>query len=79
MENNNIFRTAKDWLVNVWQFYYQGFSEMTVGKTLWAIILIKLFIFFVIMKLFFFPNYLSTNFDNDEDRAEHVRAELVNR
>lgn len=64
---------------NIWMFYYTGFREMTVGRTLWAIILIKLFIFFVVMKLFFFPDFLSSNFDNDKDRAEHVRQELTNR
>lgn len=29
----------------VWLFYYEGFRDMTVGKTLWAIILLKLFLF----------------------------------
>lgn len=63
----------------VWTFYYEGFKSMTVGKTLWAIILVKLFIFFVIMKMLFFPNLLKKNFSTDEERAEHVRTELINR
>lgn len=61
----------------VWLFYYEGFRDMTVGKTLWAIILLKLFLFFVVIKLLFFPNILNSNFDNDEDRADHVRQELT--
>ena len=32
-------------LRKVIRFYVEGFREMTVGRTLWAIILIKLFIF----------------------------------
>ena len=52
--------------------YYDGFRTMTVGKTLWKIILIKLIIMFGVLKLFFFPNFLSTNFDTDEERAAHV-------
>lgn len=63
----------------VWDLYYDGFRSMTIGKTLWAIILIKLFVFFVVIKLLFFPNLLNTWFDNDEDRAAHVRHELTNR
>ncbi len=63
----------------VWDFYYSGFKEMTVGKTLWMIIILKLFIFFVIMKFLFFPNLLSRDFDTDEERAEHVRSELTQR
>ena len=33
----------------VWDLYYDGFRNMTLGKTLWAIILIKLFIMFAIL------------------------------
>ena len=50
---------------------------MTLGRTLWAIILIKLFIMFFILKLFFFPNVLNTNFKTDAERAEHVGNELA--
>lgn len=63
----------------VWLMYYDGFRSMTVGKTLWLIILIKVFIFFVVIKLLFFPNLLNRDYDNDEDRADHVRNELLKR
>lgn len=72
---NNIASFSK----RVWLLYYDGFKSMTVGKTLWAIILLKLFIFFVIMKMLFFPNVLKKNFDTDEERADHVRTELLNK
>lgn len=75
----NILTSTSQWLRNVWMFYYTGFKEMTVGKTLWLIILVKLFIFFVVMKFLFFPNFLSTNFNSDEERAAHVRHELTTR
>lgn len=61
----------------IWSLYYDGFRSMTVGKTLWAIILVKLFLFFVVIKLLFFPNILKRDFDSDEDRANHVRQELL--
>ena len=41
-------------LRKVIRFYVEGFREMTVGRTLWAIILIKLFIMFAVLKVFFF-------------------------
>ncbi|SHO46452.1 DUF4492 domain-containing protein [Desulfopila aestuarii] len=56
----------------VYRFYKEGFQRMTLGKTLWKIILIKLVVMFAVLKLFFFPNYLNTNFETDEQRAEHV-------
>ena len=62
----------------IFYFYYDGFKAMTLGKTLWIIILVKLFIFFFVLKLFFFPDLLNTRFDNDDERAEHVSVELTN-
>lgn len=55
----------------VFLFYYDGFRNMTVGKKLWAIILIKLFVFFVILKLFFFKDYLKTNYLTEEERIDY--------
>ena len=59
--------------------YVDGFRSMTVGKTLWLIIAIKLFIFFVIIKILFFPNFLSSKSDSDEGKAQYVREQLLNR
>jgi len=59
-------------LKNVLNFYIEGFKNMRVGKKLWAIIGIKLFVFFFILKLFFFPNILKIKFDNDKDRANFI-------
>ena len=58
-------------------FYRDGFRSMTVGKTLWVIIFIKLFIFFVIIKFIFFPEFLSSKSDNDEGKAQYVRETLL--
>jgi len=64
-------------LINLFQFYYQGFKSMTIGRKLWAIILIKLIILFVVLRLFFFPNYLKSNFSTDEQRSNHVIEQLT--
>ena len=59
-------------LKNIYLFYIDGFKNMKLGKKLWLIIGIKIFVFIFILKLFFFPNILQTNFTNDEDRANFV-------
>ena len=64
-------------LHKVFDLYYDGFRSMRLGRTLWAIILIKLFIIFVVLKLFFFPNFLKQNAKGDE--AGFVASELVER
>lgn len=64
-------------LRRVADLYAGGFREMTVGRRLWAIILIKLAIIFLVFKLFFFPDKLAEEYDNDADRARAVRSSLV--
>ena len=66
-----------NFLYRVYDLYVDGFRHMRLGKTLWAIILIKLFIIFVILKIFFFPNFLKQHADGDE--AGFVAGELVER
>jgi hypothetical protein len=61
----------------IFNFYYEGFKSMTIGKKLWVIILIKLFILFAVLKLFFFHDYLKTNYNTDKERSEHVLDELT--
>lgn len=58
-------------------FYYEGFKGMTVGRKLWVIILLKLFIMFVILKLFFFKNFLNSKFDSDEEKSDYVIEQLT--
>ena len=62
----------------VFHLYYDGFRSMTVGKTLWIIIGIKLFIFFIVIKLLFFPDFLSTKCDSEQEKTEYVRHQLTN-
>lgn len=50
---------------------------MTLGKKLWLIILIKLFIMFAVLKLFFFPDFLKTNFKTDKERSDYVIKQLT--
>jgi len=69
----NIITTIK----KIFQFYLEGFRNMKLGKRLWAIIGIKFVIFFVIMKILFFPNFLKENFSNDSERAEHILQNLT--
>ncbi|MBN1182696.1 MAG: DUF4492 domain-containing protein [Bacteroidales bacterium] len=51
---------------------------MTVGKKLWLIILLKLFIFFIVLRVFFFPDILEKNFNTDKERGDFVLEQLTN-
>jgi len=50
---------------------------MKVGKSLWLIIAIKLFILFAIIKWLFFPNILKTEFKNDTERSQYILEQLT--
>ncbi len=62
----------------VYVFYRDGFRRMTLGRVLWKVIIIKLLVLFGIVKFFFFPNYLNTTFETDEQRADHVIKQITN-
>lgn len=48
---------------------------MTLGRTLWIIILIKLTIMFLVLKIFFFPSTLAGK--TDEQKADYVSRQLI--
>ncbi|HNX85897.1 MAG TPA: DUF4492 domain-containing protein [Bacteroidales bacterium] len=72
-------RTILNFFSKIWYFYYEGFRSMTVGRKLWIIILVKLFILFFIFRLFLFPDFLNSKFNNDKERSDYVREQLIRR
>ncbi len=64
-------------ITRIWRFYRDGFREMTTGKSLWALKIVKLVLKFVIMKLLFFPNLLKRDYNDDDSRADAVRTSLL--
>ena len=67
----------KNVLYRIYDLYVDGFRSMTLGRTLWAIILIKLFIIFVILKLFFSPNFNKEHASEGEE-SEFVASQTLN-
>lgn len=71
VNQENIFK-------RIFRLYYDGFRFMPKwGRQMWVIILLKLFIMFAVFRLFFFPNYLRSNFDSDDERSRHVIERLI--
>lgn len=64
-------------LKKVYLFYYEGFKSMKVGKTLWLIIFIKLFIMFAILKVLFFTRTLSGM--TEQEKAQYVIEQLTSK
>ena len=66
-----------NFVYRVFDLYYEGFRNMRLGRTLWAIILVKLIIIFAVLKVFFFPNFLKEHAQGDE--ANYVATQLTER
>ena len=63
---------------HTFRLYYDGFRNMTLGRTLWAIILIKVFIIFVVLKFLFFPDHIRQHANQGEE-DDFVAKELIER
>lgn len=77
LQNRNV-DNMKNTLLSIWNFYIEGFRSMTLGRTLWLIILIKLFVMFFILKLFFFPDFLAGQ-SKGAGKETYVGNELIQR
>lgn len=62
-------------ILSVWRFYLGGFRQMTWGRGLWVLILLKLFIIFVVLRLFFFHPALGGM--SDSQKAQKVGDNLI--
>jgi len=51
---------------------------MTLGKTLWTVIIIKLAIMFLVLKIFFFPDFLKENAKAGKE-GEFIEQQLMKR
>ena len=61
------------------RFYYEGFRNMSWwGNRVWIIILIKLFVIFIILRIFFFRDFLQSNYDTERQKSEYVLDQLIN-
>lgn len=61
---------------SIFRFYRDGFRSMTLGRTLWGIILLKLLIIFAVLKWCFFPAFLQ---GTPEEKGGTVASELTQR
>lgn len=65
-------------LKKIFNFYVDGFKNMSLtSRKLWIIILIKLFIMFAILKIFFFPDFLNSRYDTNQEKSDHVIEQLI--
>lgn len=77
--NINLMSRSKNWIHKAYRFYAEGFSNMTWGKSVWMIILIKLFLIFFVMKFFFFSNNPGDQLKSQEEKGAYYLENLTNK
>ncbi|HIZ87503.1 MAG TPA: DUF4492 domain-containing protein [Candidatus Coprenecus pullistercoris] len=64
-------------LRRIWLFYYEGFRDMSsLGRTLWIVVILKLFIMFAILRVFFFRPALA-DCETDAQKSRVVIENLT--
>lgn len=64
-------------IVAIYNFYVEGFRNMTWGRQLWWVILLKVVLLFLVLRVFFFRPVLADK--SDEQKIEYVSNQLINR
>ena len=62
-------------ILAIWNFYRDGFKNMTWGKQLWLLIILKAVILFLILRIFFFKPIMAGK--TDEQKSEYVGTQLI--
>ena len=62
---------------NIYSFYLNGFKNMTIGKTLWKIILIKLLVILVFLNYFIHDKSIKTEHKTYEEKVDFVYKNLI--
>ncbi len=61
----------------IYNFYFDGFKNMVVGKTLWKIIVIKLLLILVILNYFVYDKSLKTQYKTEQEKSDFVYKNLI--
>ncbi len=60
----------------VYEFYRDGFRNMDIGRVLWLVVAVKLFLIFVVIRLFFMPDTLKEKAGKGNE-AEYVSTQII--
>lgn len=65
----------RKFFADIRNLYVDGFRNMTWGKPLWVLIILKLIILFLVFRCFFFKPVLAGK--SDKEKSEYVGSELT--
>lgn len=60
----------------IYNFYKNGFENMKVGKSLWKVIFIKLFLILIVLNYFVYNKSIDTEYKTEDAKADFVFKNL---
>jgi len=60
----------------IYNFYKNGFENMRVGKTLWRVVFIKVFLIFIVLHYFVYNKSIDSEYTTKEAKADFVYKNL---
>lgn len=64
-------------LINIYDLYKDGFMNLTIGKTLWKIIFIKLIIILGFLNFFIYDNNFKKEYTTENEKIDFVLQNLI--
>ncbi|AXH10410.1 DUF4492 domain-containing protein [Malaciobacter halophilus] len=61
-----------NYLKSVFNLYYEGFRNLTVGKSLWKIVIIKLITILVILNIFVYDKSFKSEYKTEQEKQDFV-------
>ncbi|AXX87894.1 DUF4492 domain-containing protein [Malaciobacter marinus] len=61
-----------NYLKSIYNLYYDGFRNLTVGKSLWKIVIIKLITILVILNIFVYDKSFKSEYKTEKQKQNFV-------
>lgn len=61
----------------IYFFYKEGFENLTIGRTLWKLVIIKLIVILIFLNIFIYDKSIKTEYKNDSERIEFILNNLI--
>lgn len=62
---------------NIYLLYKEGFQNLTIGRTLWKLIIIKLIVILLFLNIFVYDKTIKTEYKNDNEKIQFVLKNLI--
>jgi hypothetical protein len=69
--------TMMNALQTLYRFYLDGFRNMTVGKTLWKVIVIKLIIILLFLNVVVYDKSIHSEYTTPQEKSDYVYKNMI--